>query len=201
MTKGFFKYSKLGAVGTLLVFLALPKVGRAQTFSGEGTAVKATVLGVTSLVSDTGALPSSGDAFEASLIGVSVPNLISADAPHATTIGLVDTTGSEASLANLGLTVAGNNISAAFVMGRASAALTFGSTAVSGDSDVEGLVINGAPVAVTGAPNQQVSLLTGGTVIISEQVTSQSSVTVNALHVIIPGVADVVVCSTSAGVW
>src|SRR5712692_2054079 len=74
------------------------------TFSGQATVVRSTVLGITTTVSDTGPLPSSGGALNASLLTVNVPNLLTADVAHATTIGQGNASSSEASVADLNLT-------------------------------------------------------------------------------------------------
>jgi len=94
------------------------------------------------------------------------------------------------------VTVAGNSISAAFVMARALAPVSGSPT---GTSEIDGLTINGVPVDVTGQPNQIVWLL-GGRVIVNEQSPSSTGTTVNALHVVLDGVADLVFASASAGV-
>src|SRR5713101_3600623 len=104
------------AVSFLLTHLLVwPTAAGAQadptTFSGQATVVRATVLGSTiPPVSDTGPLPPSGGAQEASLLTVSVPNLLTAGVAHATTIGQGDRSRSEASLADLNVNVGGNTI-------------------------------------------------------------------------------------------
>jgi hypothetical protein len=57
--------------------------------------------------------------------------------------------------------------------------------------------IGGALIPVSGEPNQAV-ILPGGRLIINEQQTSLAQSSVAALHLIIDGVADVVVASASA---
>jgi hypothetical protein len=101
---------------------------------------------------------------------------------------------SGASLANLGLNVAGIGISADFVMATAKAV---SGAAGSGASLVDNLAINGAPVSVSGTPNQ-VFDVPGGRVLINEQRSSPGGMVVNALHVVVDGVADVVVSSATA---
>jgi hypothetical protein len=193
------------AVG-LLFWPVLPVVGQSDptTFSGQATVLRATVLGNTVVVSDTGPLPSSGGSLETSLLTVNVPGLASAQVAHATTIGQGNNSSSEASVANLNLTVAGNTVSAGLLMATAEAkCCSNGAPSVSGSSDIVGLVINGQAIYVSGQPNQTINLPVGE-IIINEQSSSVSgdtgSITVNALHVIIPGVADVVVSSAHADV-
>src|SRR5712692_9916271 len=174
------------------------------TFSGEATVLRATVLGNTVVLSDTGALPSSGGSLEASLLTVNVPGLATAEVAHATTIGQGNHSDSEASVANLTLTVANNTISADLLMASAEAKCSNGAASVTGSADIVGLVVNGQAISVSGQPNQTVSLPLGGQIIINEQSSSVSGntgkITVNALHVIIPGVGEVVVSSAEADI-
>lgn len=174
----------------------------ATTFSGQATGVRATVLGITTVLADTGPLPESGGAREASLLDVSAGGL-SAEVVHASTVGQGDRTRSEASLANASLALEGNTVSATFLAARALAVCTDQGPQISGGSDVADLMVNGQSIAVTGAPNQTVPLLVGS-IIINEQKGSTTAttgeITVNALHVVIPGVADVVIASAHADI-
>jgi len=176
--------------------LAWPAVAAAQTVSGAASAVQATVFGTSTVLAGTGPLVDALDAREASDMASSILWLGGADVLHATAISSVDEVASEASLADLGVGVAGNYVSAAFVMASALAPID-GSPA--GMSEIDGLAINGVPVYVTGEPNQTVWLL-GGRVIINEQTPTSTGTTVNALHVIADGIADLVFGSASGGV-
>src|SRR5436189_2977734 len=115
--------------GALVGLLAWPGTSEAQTVTGQATAAQATVqLGIlggttTTTLSDTGTLSGTNDARDASALSGNIPSLLTVDVLHATTIGYPDEVDSEASLADLGLTVAGNGISADFVMARALAVL------------------------------------------------------------------------------
>src|SRR5437667_12202167 len=107
--------SGLLAVATLVaVLLAWPMAGAAQTVTGEASGVRRTVLGTTTVLSDTGSLESTSDARDASLLTVSIPSTFDGEVLHAVTIGWPDQVASEASLANLGMTVGGTGISADF---------------------------------------------------------------------------------------
>ncbi len=187
-----------------LQVLPIPVIAEAQqttTFSGQATVVRATVLGNPVVLSDTGPLPSSGGAQQASLLSASVPNLLSVNVLHATTVGQGDRSRSEASVADLSLTLGGNSISADFVMSSAMAVCTSNGPATSGSSELANLVINGQTITVSGAPNQTISLPAGGQVVINEQKSGgPGDITVNALHVSISGVADVVISSAHADV-
>ena len=186
-----------GVVVAIVTLAGWPTAGAAQTAIGHARAVQTTVLGSTTVLSDTGALSGSDDALQASQVTGAVPSVLTAEALHATTIGGPDQAASEASLAALRLTVAGYGISAGFVMARAAAILGGGSA---GDTAIDGLSINGAPITVTGQPNQMIPLLGGRVVINEQQPMFPSGMAVNALHVVIDGVADVMIASATAGI-
>jgi hypothetical protein len=103
---------------------------------------------------------------------------------------------SEVSVADLTVTVAGTTIGVDFAMARASAKLGY---AGAGKTNIDGLSINGLPVIVTGLPNQTIAI-PGGSVVINEQSTSPAATVVNALHIAVTRVADVVIASATAGV-
>jgi hypothetical protein len=170
-------------------------------FSGQATALRATALGTTFKFADTGPLPSSGGSQQASLLTAGVPGVAKAEVLHATTIGQNDSSQSEASVATLTITAGGNTVSADFLMSRASATCGSDGATTSGSSEIVGLTINGQSVKVSGSPNQTITLPAGaGEVIINQQTTSPGSITVNALHVTVTGVADVVVSSAHADI-
>src|SRR2546428_634163 len=175
--------------------LGLPSTVAAQTATQakavQATVPGATVLGMTlpgttTVLAGTGALPpGSTGALEASSVANSVPSLVSGDSIHATVIGLPDEASSEASLGSLGLSVAGNTISADFIMAQA---LAVTGPRGSGSSEIDGLSINGIRVPVTGDPNQTIPIV-GGAVILNEQQTGAGGAGVNALPLIVRRVA------------
>jgi len=181
--------------------LAWPAVGAAQTVTGQAAGVQATVfslLGGTTLgLANTGALSGPTDALRASQLAGNLPlAALTAEVPSATTIGYPDQVNSVASLANLALSIAGSTIGADLLTSRATATLNGGGA---GSSSVSNLLLNGAPVPVSGAPNQMVSI-PGGQMVINEQLTSPTGIVVNALHITVGGVADVVIGSALAGI-
>ena len=217
------------AVAALLALplLAWPAVSSADTsspiYSGRAYVVQASVLGIMQLprIADTGDLPSTGEAQEASLITVppislgSAGSFNGAEVAHATTVGHGNASRSEASVADLSVTVAGTTITADFLMSRAAAQCNGSSPSVSGSSELARLSISsvngGQPIIVTGAPNQTVVLpLNAGTVVINEQSSSvngqSGSMDVSALHVTInnpaggPALADVIVSHAHADI-
>ena len=174
--------------------------------SGQATAMRATVSGLlgptTTTLASTGNLTDETDARAASMLSGSIPSVGTAQVLHAVTISSIfgwnplDQVISQASLANLVLTAAGNRISADFAMARAVTRVD--GTSV-GRSSVEGLSINGLPIVPNGAENQGLSV-PGLTVVLNEVQRSAGVMTVNALHVrSLDGLVDVVVTSATAG--
>jgi hypothetical protein len=150
----------------------------------------------TTVLADTGTLSAgTSDALQASQLIASIPSLLTGEVLHAVTIGYPDQIDSEASLASLSLNVAGTSIGADAVMARAMAV----AGGVVGTSNIDGLSINGVAIPVTGDPNQTIGIPGGVLVINEQQVSGDGTTVVNALHVIVDGVADVVVASATAG--
>ena len=204
-------------LAALMSLFAIPAGTIAQTsstptFSGQAYVVQVTIPPLSPItVANTGPLPSSGGAQEASLLDVppislgAAGGLNGADVAHATTIGRGNASRSEASVADVSLTAAGNTIAADFLMSEASAQCKGTSPSVSGRSDLARLVINDQRIDVSGATNQTVQLpLNAGSVVINEQSSSvngqSGTMDVNALHVVVnnptPGsapLADVII--------
>jgi len=207
-----------------LIGLFAAPAGTAQTssapaYSGQAYVVQATVPPLSPItVADTGPLSSTGGAQEASLLDVpaislgSVGALNGADVAHASTVGQGNASRSEASVADLSLTVAGNTITADFLMSRATARCNGSSPSGSGDSELANFTINDQSIAISGATNQTIQLpLNAGSVVINEQSSSVSgqsgSMDVNALHVVVnnptPGgapLADVIISHAHADI-
>src|SRR2546426_3643691 len=191
----------------LALMLAWPAAGAGQTVVGDGSAVRATVFGATSLLgttpttttvlADTGTLSGIDDVRDASMDVGSVPSTLSAEVLSAATYSYPDEVDSYSSLGNLEANVAGVAITADSIVAQASQVL---GAAGGGTSYLDNLSINGMPVALTGAPNQTI-WVPGGQVVINEQTISPTgTAVVNALHVAITGVADVVIASATAGI-
>jgi len=185
----------------------LPPIGSSTTtttaITGDAAAVRATLFGAlgllttTTALSDTGTLAGADVAREASQVTGSIPSLLGAEVLSASTIAWPDQVASEASLANLNLGVAGIGITADSVMAQAS---QVAGAAGTGTASISNLLVNGTPIAITGAPNQIVAI-PGGQLIINEQtISSTGTAVVNALHLTVAGVADVVIASATAGI-
>ncbi|HEU4891325.1 MAG TPA: choice-of-anchor P family protein [Vicinamibacterales bacterium] len=175
-----------------------PGVVRAGDVTGQARGVQATTFGLfgpsTTVLADTGTLNSPSDARSASGVSGAVAAVFTSGVLHAASIGATDRVSSEASVADLSITVAGLTIGADFVMSRAKASVDGIGTAL---VDISGMTIGGAPVVITGEPNQTL-ILPGGRLVINEQQTSAAQSRVAALHLVIDGVADVIVASASA---
>ena len=184
----------------LLAGFGSPRESYGQTVRGQARSVHATVVDLTGKttisLSDTGTLGGPTDARENSSPTGAVPSVLTGSTLHASTIGWADQAASEASIADLAITVGGSTIGADFVMSRATAAQA---AAATGLVNIDGLSVNGVLIAVTGSPNQTIAI-PGGKLVINEQQSSAGRMIVNALHIIVDGVADVVVASSTAAV-
>src|SRR5213593_45894 len=161
----------------------------ATGFQGQAAAVSGISAGSSVAVADTGALALSGGALEAAALETSLAGGLSAGVSHAAVIAGGNAASAEAAVANVSLTAAGflsgtTTITADFVMSRVAAVCAAVGATVSGQAQIQALVINGQAVAVTGTANQIVFLSDGGFVIFNEQSAGAGGITVNALHVI-----------------
>ena len=196
-----FRWSAVAVLMAAAGLLAGPTAAAAQTVAGEARAARVTLFGplggaTTTGLAETGALAGTSDARDAALVTASVPSVLNGEVLSAVTIGWPDQVASQASLANLALTVAGTGISADFVMATATASL---GAQGRGASLIDNLSINGVPVAVTGEPNQTIGI-PGGQVVLNEQRVSAAGTTVTALHATVRGVTEVVIASATAGI-
>ena len=179
----------------------LATAASATTYSGRATVVQAGVLNLDPiLIADAGPLPPEGGADEQSLVDATVPTLLSVEVLHASTVGTGNHSRSEASVASLSLTAGGYAISAGFLMARAEARCSGGEATTSGSSEIADLKINDQSIAISGEPNQTISLPNGRVVINEQPPAPPGDITVNALHVVVTGVADVVVSSAHADI-
>lgn len=187
----------------LTAILALSPVAsfaQATTFSGEAVALRASAVGISLALSDTGALPSNGGNLSTSLASLNVLGLASADALKSTTSGSGTSSQSQSSVANLSLL--GGLVTAEVVQSNSSATCSSGQAAVTGNAQLVGLVAAGQSLLVSN-PNLAISLPGGISLIVNEQTSSAGgsagSITVNALHVKGPSI-DIVVASAQSGI-
>jgi len=170
------------------------------TFSGEAVALKASVLGISLDLGDTGALPSSGGNLSTSLASVNVAGIASADALKSTASGSGSTSQSQSTLADVNLL--NGLVTATAVKSNSSASCSNGQASTSGNAELVGLTVAGQSILVSN-PNLSISLPGGISVIINQQMSSSGgtsgSITVNALHVTGPSI-DIVVASAQSGI-
>ena len=186
----------LRTIKTLLPLLALT-IGSfswgttAEQFRGQATSVNVTVLGISTKLGDTGALPSKGGALQASLLTLNVPLVLSGGVAQSQVIGVGNHTDASSTVAGLNVLTNGLGITAdliqshAYVVGSATQA-----PVGTGSSQIANLSINGTPIIVTGAPNQTINVALG-TVVLNEVIQSAGAVTVNAIHIKLVNLIDV----------
>lgn len=200
--------SRLALPATLVLLPLLAHAQPTVTYSGDAAAARADVLGIINLsISDTGPLPSSGGSLSNTLLDLRVPPILSLDLLSADTSGSNNQTTSDASVANVVVSVEGIHISASVLTSNASAVCSTTTADTSGSSVILALKVNGLSVRVTGAPNQTIPLLVGS-LVINEQISSvvisptlnSANMLVNALHLRVLGLADVAISSSQAGV-
>lgn len=168
-------------------------------YGGRAIVLGASILGAPVTWGDTGELPEEGGSRESSFLTLAGVDGVSGEIGHAVTIGLVDRTRSEALAGTVAVTVNGIVLEADFAMARALAVFQAGgTTGLAGACEIGNLNVNGTPVVVTGEPNQSVDLPIGR-LVINERVLTATSITVNALHLMLDDQADIVIASARAG--
>src|SRR2546428_1269735 len=193
-----FQHWLLVAFGVLSIgLLGWSARTEAQTLGNMTGTVTGIVPGTTTVLGDTGTLaPGSLDALYSEADSIST-SLVSADVPSARVIGYKDEIVADSYLSSLNLVIAVVTIKADSAEVQARARLD--GTSGSGTSYVSNLSINGVIVTVDGTINQTVSIPGGQLVINEQQVLSDGTMVVNALHANVSGVADAVVVSAKAG--
>jgi hypothetical protein len=154
-------------------------------------------LGTTIVLFDTGKLAAgTSDTLDAGSDSASISTLLLADVPSAAVIGYADQLDSTASLGTLNLSIGAINITADSVVAEVETPLgAWGA----GISFIDNLSINGVSIRVDGSVNQTVAIPNGQMVINEQRIAADGTITVNALHVAVNGVADIVVASAMAG--
>jgi hypothetical protein len=195
-----------GIVG--LVLAAAPAHAGATAYGGRGVSVSATLpLLPTINVNDTGPLPSSGGSIKTTLLEVNAANgAIRSEHVSASTSGANEESYSEAFVSRGSATVGAYVITWDAVSAWAAAICCThegGAPEIGGKAQILNLRINGVAVDGNAAPNTTIPLV-GGRIVINEQITyldaTQGRITVNAIHVVLDGVADVVISSASASI-
>lgn len=198
-------------------------------FSGRATGVSSAVdipnvSTVTTLVADTGPLPSSGGSIgPVTVANSSLPGLLTTGTLTSSTSGSLDSSQSSSSVQDLNATIPttlGSILVTATVLTSQTqcTCASAGNSTCTGSSQILGLAIN-APVGVTvtgtinSSPNNTITFSIGGvvvaTIITNEQIpvspTSTGSITVNALHImtsdaILNSTTDTVIASSHSDI-
>lgn len=190
-----------------------PAAASGSTFSGRATAIQGTVLGMTiGPLADTGEVNPNGDSLEASLLQYPIAGApdptngaLSGEVLHATVVAQGNESSAEASVASFSLSAAGQSVAADFLMAQASATCNGSNAIATGSAEIAALTVNGQSIVVSGQANQQVPLPIGQ-ITINEQIADNSvssghgGITVNALHIVVPGVANIIVASAHADI-
>lgn len=196
------KRTAIIAIYLTAVLVLCPALSLAQgttTFSGEAVALKASALGISLTLADTGALPSSGGSLSKSVASANVAGIASANTLSSSTSGSGSSSQSESTVQDVNLL--NGLVAATAVNSNTSVTCSGGVASVSGNAQLVGLTVAGQSI-VASNPNLAISLPGGISVIINQQTSSTGgnagSVTVNALHVTGPGI-EIVVASAQSG--
>jgi hypothetical protein len=193
------------ASGFLIVAPAWPCISRADfIYSGMATGAIPTVE-VTFLLGTTGPLPSDGGTRDVYLPNSNFSSLLSTGPISGVALGTAGLATANVTVNDLVLTFGGSTIAAQMLGGHATAdGHTGGLPEVGGFSDFLGLTLNGAPVSVTGVPNQEIDLPNHIKLILNEQIISlddtRGTITLNALHLYVNPVVDFRIASAQAGI-
>ncbi|HWP91471.1 MAG TPA: choice-of-anchor P family protein [Thermodesulfobacteriota bacterium] len=181
----------------VLAAFTLPTAEEANTFSGRATVARVSILDALNVVlGDTGPLPSSGGKLEETGVILDIPGVFSSGTGAASTMGAGNQSSSEATVEELelNLSLAGLITSATVITAETTAECDVnGKASVNGESIITDLVINGNTINITGAANQTIQI-GPAKIIINEQIRTVNNgvgdITVNALHIIVPGVGE-----------
>ena len=201
-------YTRLGKrlaalVGAVLLGLTAigTSAGAAVTYEGRAAIVVITdsnsLPGGSLTLCDTGPLPASGGALEQTVANVNeAGGGILMDIARAATVGEGPRTFSEVSMTNLALIINApfggiSTFSASFVGATATATCAEdGTVSVAGSADIQGVVLNGAAVEITGELNQEVAF-PGGRIIFNEQTSdvagNTGEIVVIPIHILVEG--------------
>jgi hypothetical protein len=184
----------------ILAFGPVASFAQTTTFSGEAVGLRASAVGISLALADTGALPSSGGNLKTSLASVNVLGLASSDTLSSSTSGSGTTSQSQSTVESLSLL--GGLIAADLVKSNSSATCSGTTASTSGNAELVGLTAAGQSIVVSN-PNLAISLPGGISLVVNEQTSSSGgnsgSITVNALHVTGPSI-DIVVASARSGI-
>lgn len=204
--------------GLLAGSLAKPQPAAGQLASGVSYSGRAVVVNITDahsfpgpiVICDTGPLPASGGFLEASVMSTNVADgALTLELARATSSGDGPEARSETSVNNFYLAIRATNgtistLRADYIASSAVASCQpNGRVDLSASVTIEGMVLNGQAIKVSQKPNQVVTF-PGGKIIINQQFGSVNGntgeITVIALHVLVDGCMNGVICSAHADI-
>lgn len=163
------------------------------SYGGRATVVNANAhLGSATarvVVSDTGEMDPNGTARDATVASIDNPPPLELHLKtlSAHTVGYDRISTADADVQSVEIDLPGYKIVAGIVQSYTQATCTAADTpAVDGGASVVDLKVNGMPVRVLNTPNQKIPLGLA-TIIINEQTHTANSISVNAIHVTLPG--------------
>jgi hypothetical protein len=168
-----------------------------KTYPGttRAIALEATALGLTVKSGEAGPLPSpEGGSESNSALTAGLPNILYTSVLNGEVWANRYHSRASSSVDKLALNLAGLQLTAAVLAAESHADCTGEAL---GNASVASLTLNGKPIAITGLPNQTIPLLIGK-VVINEQQPWNGGVRVRALHVVVYGIADVVVAEAAS---
>lgn len=175
-------------------FLSLPSgVAKSNLYSGQATVLSAGVLGViNAVVGDTGPIPSVGGELDATVNALPLLPLLASVTGEAKVVSAGEVSQSSASVEKLGLNILGIGIFADVLSTTAKAECNPDNTVTtSGTSTVANLLVAGLPVVLTGPLQIDIPLL-GGKIVLNEKIVGLGSITVNALHIVVPNIIPII---------
>ncbi len=169
-------------------------------FRGQATAVDATVLGINTVLGDTGALAKTGGVLQNNLATVNIPLVLSGVIAHGEVVGIGDHTEASSSVVGLNVLCGGILLTADLLQSRAYVTGSGnGAPTETGSSVLANLVVAGQKIVVSGKPNQTIKL-PGAKLIINQQTQGEGKITVIALHLEVTGIADLQLAAATAGI-
>ena len=158
-------------------------------------ALEATALGLTVKAGEAGPLPMpEGGSEKNSALTAGLPNVLYTSVLNGEVWANRYHARASSSVDQLTLNLVGLKLTASVLAANSHADCTGEAL---GGSSVAGLTINGKSIAITGLPNQTIPLLIGK-IVINEQLPWNNGIRVRALHVVVYGVADVVVAEAAS---
>ena len=168
--------------------------GQSSGPSTHAVALSANALGLVIKSAEAGPFGLEGGSESVSALTATLPNILSTGVLNGDVWANRYHSRASSSVDQLWLNLVGLKLTAS-VLAAKTAADCEGD--VVGSSSVASITINGKTIAITGQPNQTIPLLVGK-VVINEKQPYNNGIRVRALHVVVNGIADVVVAEAAS---